>query len=241
MKASYVVAFIFALAYSHYSSEGAQPARPGEVIGIIENAAGGISVSPAEKWLASFDSSSVKLWELKNARRIPNPECIRGERIWTGTFCHDGKLAVAIQRSGWEKPDGKGEAKIMICDLDKDTHFILGYANSAVTEMALSPDGKWLATGASGGDQRVSLWDLTQMKRQAALEYDGSTWELSFNPSSSLLAVGVNDTVSIVSTKNWELKHTIKFEATLQRATFVDEDRLACISGAPVVRASPTR
>jgi hypothetical protein len=55
--------------------------------------------------------------------------------------------------------------------------------------VALSPDGKWLATG--NRDQAfVSLWDVETGKELGNLRNIGGPWSLAFHPSAKRLAVG---------------------------------------------------
>lgn len=90
-----------------------------------------------------------------------------------------------------------GDATICICDL-KTGAVRMEFASSAghVT-LAVSPDGKWLATG--GATPLIEIRDLKQKK--VTRQFDGNQeriWCLSFSPDSRFLASGGDDGSVIV-------------------------------------------
>jgi WD40 repeat protein len=85
-----------------------------------------------------------------------------------------------------------------------------GHAD-AVTGLACSADGKYLATAGSG-DRRVLLWDLeTRREVRSYAGYEAWTWCVAFSPDSSRLAIGLADgSVSIRDVASGAIEGTIR-------------------------------
>ncbi|MBA3724922.1 MAG: WD40 repeat domain-containing protein [Armatimonadetes bacterium] len=71
------------------------------------------------------------------------------------------------------------------------TVFVRRLHDDAVSALAISTDGRLLATGAN--DQRVILWDAENGREAAALTLRAPVSQLSFSPDSSQLAVSLVD------------------------------------------------
>ncbi|MEI7870004.1 MAG: WD40 repeat domain-containing protein [Candidatus Methylumidiphilus sp.] len=70
-------------------------------------------------------------------------------------------------------------------------HILKGHEQGVET-LALSPDGKWLATG--GFDSLLVLWDLHHNGKPLLLpKHDGPIWTVAFSPDSTKLASGGQD------------------------------------------------
>ncbi len=111
--------------------------------------------------------------------------------------------ALATWGSSWAV--GRGEA-IEIWNLDNlggPRRTLRGH-ESEVTALAVSPDGRWLAVGESGGG-RISVWDMDSGQRLSwslpgsnePVEYlvghQFTVWALAFCPEGELLASGAYD------------------------------------------------
>jgi WD40 repeat protein len=83
--------------------------------------------------------------------------------------------------------------------------------SDAVTGLACSSDGKYLATAGSG-DRRVVLWDLESSRElRTYTGYDAWTWCVAFSPDSTRLAIGLGDgSVSIRDVADGAFLDTIR-------------------------------
>src|SRR4051812_419629 len=80
--------------------------------------------------------------------------------------------------------------------------------------IALSPDGKWAATGAS--DNKLRIWDAASGKLHGEpLAHDGPVYPVSFNPESKLVVAGTQG-----GAKLWEVA-TGKARLTFPHKGFV--------------------
>lgn len=93
-----------------------------------------------------------------------------------------------------------GEIGIIDSETGKVTAKLTGHSD-AVYCAALSPDGKWLASGSY--DRKVLLWDMsTRAVVREFTGHNGAIYDLDFDPSSSLLATASADQ----TVKLWNLE-----------------------------------
>ncbi len=69
----------------------------------------------------------------------------------------------------------------------------LGAHAKAITSLAASPDGFWLATG--GGDNEVRIWDLENVQSRAGAKHGGTVRSVAFSPDGNTLASAGDDGV----------------------------------------------
>jgi WD40 repeat protein len=111
------------------------------------------------------------------------------DRIFTAAFSHDGKL-VAVG-GGWPYGEPSGELAIWDVEARKKLKTLTGHAGP-VNVVALSPDGKMLAS--SSEDSSVRLWDVSTGKQLAVVkEFPTGAAQLVFSPDSKTL-VGITRT-----------------------------------------------
>jgi WD40 repeat protein len=189
-----------------------------------------LAVSPDGKRLACF-TRNIDLWDLGARRPIPRLKGL-SESFINGQFLADGRLFVRFRRIGRESEDGQGGNSVMLYDLATQTRAVLGHAHNASTgTLALSPDGRWAATG--GKDDCV-IWDLVGDKKLRTIRFEDEIVELSFNRSGALMAVGLRGgQVKVLGTGGWEVHYERKFPSLLWQCRFMEEDRLGVSYGSP--------
>jgi WD40 repeat protein len=113
-------------------------------------------------------------------------------RVLGVAFAPNGKTLVSV---GWDQT-----AKVW--DVDSGAERSSFRVQAQVWNMALSPDGKTLAT-ASGGVGMVKLWDVASGKELRTLSQPPLARGLAFSPDGKLLAAGsFNGTIKLWSTAN---------------------------------------
>jgi eukaryotic-like serine/threonine-protein kinase len=102
------------------------------------------------------------------------------------------------------QPDLRGfEWRYLWALLRGDELACLGTNDSAVTSVAISPDGRTLATISQTGPTWV--WDLNSRKVLAALpDFGAAIASVAFSPDGAVLAVGSSQHLSLFNAKTWQ-------------------------------------
>jgi WD40 repeat protein len=170
-----------------------------------------IAFSPDGKLLAAGDDDrKVKLWEIPSGKLLHTLNT--GKYITDKvSFSPNGKyLASALSVSDkflkiWEIPSGKS---LLFFRAHKR-----GSSNTICIDIAFSPDGKLLASGAD--DKKVKLWEIPSGKLLHTLNgHENYVDKVAFSPDGKFLASCSHDT------KLWEVSSG-KLKATLTERTGV--------------------
>lgn len=143
---------------------------------------------------AAFWYNGVILWRVPGGEEMNSWE--HGENVTSVAFSPDG------QWLAWAKLDGT----IVVQSLSEPTERIalIGHTGP-VYNIAISPDGKLLASSSGLFDHTVRLWDLPNgtLLRTLAV-YDRAVNSVAFSPDGQLLASGYDDgTVRL-----WQVRRT---------------------------------
>jgi WD40 repeat protein len=141
------------------------------------------------------------------------------ERVWKTKW--DSVRCLAMSPDGRSIAAAKGRS-VWIWNADAPDHPVEIEApeedeqlsNQVVWDVALSPDGHWLAS--ANWDGRVRLWNLLkpQEKIQPLRAHSGAAWSVAFSPDSRTLATGGDD----ATIKLWNLA-SLQQTATLRGHT----------------------
>lgn len=167
--------------------------------------AGSICVFPADQRVVHVYSYPIHKKTVTGAAFLPDPKQF-------ATCSTDGTLRLwetaASLKYHKEMEDKNGEAKP---ELPKPLQSVSAHSGYGVTCLAVSPDGKFVATGATDGT--VKLWEAATLKPITFLAgaHPGGVKSVQFAPDSKLLASSGNDKTA----KLWDVtgeKPELKFK-----------------------------
>jgi eukaryotic-like serine/threonine-protein kinase len=138
---------------------------------------------------ASADNT-IKLWDVRSRKEVATLSG-HSNNIWQVGFLAGGRTLVSCS----------ADKTIKFWDLDSCRQIASLDLGSGVECLAVSGDGKWLASGCEDGS--VSVFDASSRVRKfSAREHDKACWALAFSPDSKFLATGAWDgTVKLWDTR----------------------------------------
>ena len=128
-------------------------------------------------------------------------EIASGRADWAyGT--HLGVRTVAFSRDGSRLASGSFDGTATVSDRAGRVQFAIRASDRTINALALSPDGKTLATAARDG--AVQLYETENGDKIRVLEGD-EAWSLAFSPDGSTLAAGMKDgSIASWTVETWE-------------------------------------
>jgi WD40 repeat protein len=145
--------------------------------------------SPDSRLLAWMETDrQVHLWDWAASRnQTPLPPRPAGS-VAGMAFFPDGQRLALVNAAGepevWDLSGGQKAFDFGSWPVARENN--LG-------TLALSPDGRWLATHA-GGNSSAVIWDVEQRRRLLALPAEpGVVWSLAWSPRGDMLAAGMSD------------------------------------------------
>ena len=218
IRRSSVLLLLLALALS-----AAEPKVPVTALGF----------SPDGKTLVSGGYKEILLWDGASGKLVRKLGGLAGQ-VRAVAFGKDSRtLAVAAGVAG-------RSGAVALLDLETGAMTPIQQATDEILAVALSADGKWLATG--GTDSTVRVWNLET--KAAPLELKGHTdWisSLAFSPDAKLLASGSADkTARIWKTGTWKEEFQLPVQITepVSGVAFaIEGDLLAFAVGGPEERS----
>lgn len=148
--------------------------------------------------VAVLANGDVAVWDL-----------VTQERIETVELSYSGGSYLAIHPDGGLIAVNIGSRGISLLDVSTWTETIMEGNMRGDSEVAFSPDGRWLV--AVGADNAVYVWDVVNNEQASKLEGHTSTpISVSFSPDSTTLVTGSRDkTIRLWNTSNWTEKSVI--------------------------------
>jgi len=144
-----------------------------------------LAFSPDGKLLATTpDRYAVRIWQMKDGRRIHNLNTSFGGAVNSLAFSPDSKTLAT----------GHYDGSIRLWDVGKGSLIAEFEADGVVESLAFSPDGTLLASGESYFDNKVRLWDVSSGQILRTLEgHPRGVNALAFSPDGRLLATASYD------------------------------------------------
>ncbi|MEM9504162.1 MAG: WD40 repeat domain-containing serine/threonine-protein kinase, partial [Cyanobacteria bacterium P01_E01_bin.43] len=138
--------------------------------------------SQGDRLVSVGEAGTLRLWALPTGQLL---------HTWT---VQTGLRVVALNEMVPAVVTGDRRGAVMLWSLtDFDQHQQLGQHQDAVSAIALSPNGRWLATGSR--DREIHLWDWGGEipQRCAVLRHDWAVCDLVFTPDSQTLISSAAD------------------------------------------------
>jgi hypothetical protein len=144
------------------------------------------SVAASSQWIAVARHGVVELLDAKTRKQERTLTGLTGDVTYVA-FSKDGKLLAAA----CGEPGLFGLAVVWDTTTWKPVAKLKGH-NDGLYCVAISPDGKTLATGSY--DQKIKLWDLAKKAELRQLDgHNGPVHEVAFHPTGKILASASGD------------------------------------------------
>ncbi len=141
-----------------------------------------LAFSPDGRFLAAGGiAPAVCLWDMTSPTSKPTETVVLPiARVKRMAFSPDDQSLVIT---------ADADGTILLWDLATRRARMVLHHSAPVMNMAVSPDGRWLATAGSGHNRLIVLWDLKSGSRHVLLDDGpGDTMALAFSPDGALLA-----------------------------------------------------
>ena len=187
------------------------PSPDGELVAMVRNIAGVVSVWNVETETLAFDFE------------------VRDDSITSIDWSSDGRyLAVGAYGGSLHVLDADGDGRPTLVGREPDPH--------AIQALAFAPDGRTIATGTFNGEQpdtnHVSIWDRGAGRVVQELDAVGAS-SLAFDGPGDRLAIGSYDgTVQIRNASTWEIQRSFRAgSVTVMNVVFSPDGRLLATGG----------
>lgn len=171
-----------------------------------------VAISSQEKFIASADlDGKIKIWENATGKLI---KTLVRDDIYELAFTMDEKKLVITTFEPAE-----------VYTIETGESVILP-GQKYVEGLAISADGKWIATG---GESRIMIWDAGTLKLKDSIISKNNNSELKFSPDSKTLALFGGETIEAWSVDTRKLIALTKHDSRVIKVEF-SKDNLQLLS-----------
>jgi len=158
--------------------------------GTYSPAGRGLAFSPDDGFLATVIGSHIEVWETDKWQ--PHRDLIgHYDEKHCLAFSRDRNLLVAGSAS--QSPEG---CPVRVWDgYSTDFSLLLGRHTAPVGGVAVSPEGRFIAS--AGADGYVKIWKLAPPALERILPLDGEPGPVAFSPDGRFLAIGSSRSITI--------------------------------------------
>jgi WD40 repeat protein len=189
--------------------------------------------SPDGRWLATggVNDPTIRLWDLKKPDPTSSPQVLRG---------HSGPVrSLAFSADGHRLVSGANDGLALVWDLtaaDPSASRKRFAGRDIIKAVAISADGRYLATGSWEPDYAARIWDLSSPVLPSlisTLTFEGRVFDIAFSPDGRWFAAGSWDSTTQLlnlkkqDTKPFVLRGTAPTARTLSVAFSSDSQWLA--------------
>ena len=189
-----------------------------------------VAFSPDGKWLAAGESNgTIPIWEIASGRKLMT---LRHHTswVWSVLFAphpYDPEQQILVSVSD--------DYQVKLWDLQTGNPLrtLLGHQRS-VNTLALSPDGRWIASGSQ--DATIRLWNLQQPDQPPRIlaGHSQRVWSVAFSPTAQILASASEDhTVKLWNLANGECYQTMAKDPNSNGIVAFSPDGSLLASGGP--------
>jgi WD40 repeat protein len=225
----------------------------GEELASLEGLLGGIrcvEFSPDGKLLAVVTADEVKLWD-PTTRQLRTTLANRAGAMACAVFTPDSSLLI-VGIDGWDSEAKRWWGDIQLWDVSQGKQVgTLGKTAEPVTSLAISADGKFLASVdnsagsyGAGSSGQVKLWDLAQKRQHTILTWNLGTvvplWgtSVAFSHDGKLVAAGFSDnTVKVWQVASWERHFLFEGHANHVNSIAFSPDDKSLASASTITRS----
>jgi len=163
---------------------------------------------------------------------------------WTGAFSLDGTLLLTgsedCRATVWDIAAQRGVSAAQHGTERQVVLLEAGASDAGVTDVALSPDGRWAAS--AGVDGAVLVWPVDGSEPPVALQHEREVLAVAFGPDSTVLASGSMDrTARVWSLDDWHEMQRLDHTGAVTDVAFTADGALLTASGEGTARTFDPR